>query len=574
MSTRSTQEGANDSYLRRNEITVVITAISILFPMFFDALGFLESYHPRKQLRMQLARIMALNLLNLYALIFALFDKITSMNKTLLCYKEEYNATMRKPIPILQTTSISPPMEMRMRNDDDETESSTLGVFIATTISSVFADLSTKLMATAFDSETSTTEQIINSLSLNNTKCYSIEVPCPMPGAINRSTLVTSFLLLNLFSTSQIPTENISSYDFSATSPSNFPTESDFTDYTFKTLNLTNDENNSTASDINYTNPENRSRHRRSESEESEDYYYDFESSDAGVDLNTLRPALITNSNDVYEDVINSTEYSTIATDEDSMTTNAIFSTMTTFLEGITSEITFNSNKEYVDYATTALMEFLTTEYPESSDETKMCYDQICHEVTDVTTQDYWESTVASNMNFDASTTDGSFTEQTEESSTTTSYDSTPASLFDEMTTMSSFTEMSISDDPSETSSTDVLLDFTSTQEPNTETFKPTISHHDDQDLEKFVGQLNSSKQLVLRKLCWETMFGQELVKLNVMDLVVTISSALFMDFFRALFVRFFNKFWCWDLEKRYPKVGHWHYRVPPNFNFKPLSVW
>lgn len=50
-------------------------------------------------------------------------------------------------------------------------------------------------------------------------------------------------------------------------------------------------------------------------------------------------------------------------------------------------------------------------------------------------------------------------------------------------------------------------------------------------------------------------MFGQELVKLTVMDLVATIASTLFMDFFRALFVRFFNKFWCWDLEKRYPKV-------------------
>lgn len=53
---RSTEEGANDSYWRRNEITVVITAISFFFPMFFEGLGFLESYHPRKQLRMQLAR--------------------------------------------------------------------------------------------------------------------------------------------------------------------------------------------------------------------------------------------------------------------------------------------------------------------------------------------------------------------------------------------------------------------------------------------------------------------------------------------------------------------------------------
>ena len=56
ISTRSTEEGADGSYWRRNEITVVVTAISFFFPMFFEGLGFLESYHPRKQLRMQLAR--------------------------------------------------------------------------------------------------------------------------------------------------------------------------------------------------------------------------------------------------------------------------------------------------------------------------------------------------------------------------------------------------------------------------------------------------------------------------------------------------------------------------------------
>lgn len=47
----------------------------------FDILGCFESYHPRKQLRLQLARIMFLNLLTLYALIFAQFMKIDSMNK-------------------------------------------------------------------------------------------------------------------------------------------------------------------------------------------------------------------------------------------------------------------------------------------------------------------------------------------------------------------------------------------------------------------------------------------------------------------------------------------------------------
>ncbi|KAG8231826.1 hypothetical protein J437_LFUL012320 [Ladona fulva] len=59
-----------------------------------------------------------------------------------------------------------------------------------------------------------------------------------------------------------------------------------------------------------------------------------------------------------------------------------------------------------------------------------------------------------------------------------------------------------------------------------------------------------------LRQLCWETMFGQELVKLTVMDLVLTIASTLLVDFFRALFVRVMNHCWCWDLEKQFPQYG------------------
>ena len=41
------------------------------------------------------------------------------------------------------------------------------------------------------------------------------------------------------------------------------------------------------------------------------------------------------------------------------------------------------------------------------------------------------------------------------------------------------------------------------------------------------VEKKGDSKKLKLRKLCWETMFGQELMKLTVMDLVMKIVQKL-----------------------------------------------
>lgn len=53
---RSTESEAKENFWRMNEITIVMTLISLVFPMFFEVLGLGEQYHPRKQLRLQLAR--------------------------------------------------------------------------------------------------------------------------------------------------------------------------------------------------------------------------------------------------------------------------------------------------------------------------------------------------------------------------------------------------------------------------------------------------------------------------------------------------------------------------------------
>ncbi|KAF7490378.1 Transmembrane channel-like protein 3 [Sarcoptes scabiei] len=69
---------------------------------------------------------------------------------------------------------------------------------------------------------------------------------------------------------------------------------------------------------------------------------------------------------------------------------------------------------------------------------------------------------------------------------------------------------------------------------------------------------LNETEKDRLRKLCWETMFGQELVKLTVMDFILTVLSTLISDFIRALIVRYCNgcTCFCWNLEKGFPGYG------------------
>ncbi|KAL5011904.1 hypothetical protein ScPMuIL_010455 [Solemya velum] len=57
-------------------------------------------------------------------------------------------------------------------------------------------------------------------------------------------------------------------------------------------------------------------------------------------------------------------------------------------------------------------------------------------------------------------------------------------------------------------------------------------------------------------QICWETMVGQEVFKLTIMDLVFTVGQIVVLDFLRGLFLRFCNNLCCWDLEKTFPEYA------------------
>ncbi|WKY15727.1 hypothetical protein Q1695_000874 [Nippostrongylus brasiliensis] len=56
--------------------------------------------------------------------------------------------------------------------------------------------------------------------------------------------------------------------------------------------------------------------------------------------------------------------------------------------------------------------------------------------------------------------------------------------------------------------------------------------------------------------ICWETIIGQEIVKLVTMDLIVTIVSILVIDFLRGLWIKYCSAWWCWDIETTFPEYG------------------
>ena len=41
----------------------------------------------------------------------------------------------------------------------------------------------------------------------------------------------------------------------------------------------------------------------------------------------------------------------------------------------------------------------------------------------------------------------------------------------------------------------------------------------------------------------------KEIVRLVTMDMIITIVTVLFIDFFRGLWIRYCSSWWCWDIE-------------------------
>ncbi|XP_066592542.1 transmembrane channel-like protein [Prorops nasuta] len=404
---RSTDESIERSWWRQNEITIVMSLISYMFPIFFEILGIFESYHPRKQLRIQLARIMVLNLLNLYSLIFALFDRIDYMEDELNSLKPENTSCVNKPIECDDKVLYSTGMNNSLKGK------------------SVGALVSLSLVALASNA--------------TEFKTAPSKLTLPFQGVTNELLIYDPIAYNN---TLYADLNNSSEEYYSS---NDYP----HLDYEYyDNLNISD----STIYGENST----------------EEYGYDIEN--------------ITN-------VVTSTIF-------DNYTTYETLPDNTTFFENITTSNTQMADENYTSIrSTTHFNDEYSTDYNYTYD-----YNYNRTKADDFTT-------ISTNLLNES---------DSGKRVVPLAKDNYLIVCFERNCTRSS-----------ERSGLPVLLK-----------------------------KLDLKTRKKLRRLCWETMFGQELAKLTVMDLVLTVVSTLSMDFFRALFIRYFNGCCCWDLEKQFPQYG------------------
>ncbi|XP_059472075.1 transmembrane channel-like protein isoform X2 [Neocloeon triangulifer] len=482
---RSEEAHEIDSWWRQNEVSVVLSLITYTFPTLFELLGLLENYHPRKQLRLQLARIMVLNLMNLYSLILALFGKISKMTDELQSLKKNDSlATFSMAMTTTSPFTLTPTMVPMM----SESDSSTL-IFAAANVTTLLSFCPVDLVKVLVACTSATSGEMPTSTTR----------PTSSSRGGDAQTTTAAFLEFTLPDSLRVTTAQEGGEDEDQQRQTNATTDDD-----------------DAGNNYNSTWPQTFAKGPDDEG----DYYTDYHNStvneyENGGQQNTSNVTIVRTTS--------TTPPSVSKVDVESFLTGVL----TSYMKALT---TYKSIK-----ATTPAQEMTAENYDELEETSTVSWS---------TTLDDESSTWTT---FESSSfSDGGNEENYcyewicpfQEAETTTEPEDFPDTLEPQL---ESETEL----EPNEhgTSSTMPTTD----SDFECEDFS-TLSPGS--DTSRLADRRN------LRRLCWETMFGQELVKLTVMDLVMTVVTVLLIDFFRAIFVRFMNSCWCWDLEKQFPQYG------------------
>ncbi|XP_067613412.1 transmembrane channel-like protein [Eurosta solidaginis] len=614
----SEQLARNGNMLSRNAVNITITLLAFFMPMIFDALGLFENWHPRQQLRLQLARIMILNMLNLYSLMFSFIYNINSKEGPLQMLKERYDNSTSE---MNELTQLIDGLKYNSNN--------------ATTIGLALTDFNTTSSSAVISSTTAATTTLYGFAT--RLICRNITVKCSKPTRINNRnfTTATTLLLLNLTTSSLIPqtTNEPSTWPTWSTTDANlYPstieidtalptTQRDWRTTYFSTTNTAANTTPSTAditltAIIDYTESS-----MQTETEITDltttsqttsttttapgsDDFFDYMDYFVGMPLELKEPLDVTTEN--VRDSINeknmqayrrkprqavpattadkTTQNSTqdVVRDEDDRRIKALVirasdANNKNYINDSsaisdTSTMPATTRIEYVSYPSTVVVK--PPEQYELSDtsrndslltlhvNTKLLDEVLAYFTSSTSTTEPRTTKLVTTTTTTAAPTTTTTSPTTEyASSSTTPYFIAEDDIIDESTDTINLDANEFDEDnfefcirticePEDAFST-TEIDLTSTL-PTT-TLTPLESY----ELKLVEVKLDMQEvQRNLTSMCWETSLGQELAKVIVSDGLLSLFAPLCVDFLRALFVRYLNKHWCWDMEKTFPQYG------------------
>ncbi|XP_053956242.1 transmembrane channel-like protein [Anastrepha ludens] len=599
----SEQLARNGNLLSRNAVNITITLLAFFMPMIFDALGLFENWHPRQQLRLQLARIMILNMLNLYSLMFSFIYNINSKEGPLQMLKERYDNSTNEMNELTQLIE-------GLKNSGNN--NTTMGLAL------------TNFNATSSSLLTTTTAAITTLYGwATRLKCRNITVKCSKPTRINIQNFATAttLLLINLTTPTMMPhTTNEpstwppmlttlastipSTTEIDTTTASTQPPETTLStkvDYTDPSGN-TNTQTETTESS---TTPQSTSTTTSAPGSDSFFDYMDYfvgmplELSDSLEEMVSATETTPSSLSGATENVRRTRTLSrkprqAVLSSADETTQRSVrgrYSRRRNEQRGQSS----GENEDYTDSsATTTTIAAPSTSTPiddfsnaipilinsQEQDEvlqspqneslpalhvnTKLLDEVLAYFTSSTSTVEPPTTRLAPTKTTDATTTTATTTTNTELPYSSTPYFIAEDDILDESLDTVNYDANEIDDEnfetcirticdpyPDEYYSSSTEIDITTI--PTTTTLTPMETY------EVKLNRVKSDIQEVQRNLtsmCWETSLGQELAKVIVSDGLLSLFAPLCVDFLRALFVRYLNQHWCWDMEKTFPQYG------------------
>ncbi|OQR73549.1 hypothetical protein BIW11_09658, partial [Tropilaelaps mercedesae] len=458
---RGEEPEAQKSWYRQNEVTLVLTGISNVYPNFFDMIGALEQYHPRQQLQWQLFRILMLYMLNLYTLIFALFGKVRKMTAEL--------TDMRQNITFLIESGA---YDKPISSPED---------FNQTVLNFTTSDLFPEKPMGPLEGFFYDAVNAFSKLDLSNcTTCSWLSVNC-------------SVLLLTLNFTFGIP---------SALFFNEVPEQCKRTPFN---ATWCIDPMGNTSSEWNFT--------------LAEEWSGGWNSSV----LCPPPPTLPTTTTSTSPKPLSEEQFALLV---------ANYTLSAAFNKSLTPSSAVRPPDPVSNESDTFLWNFFVTSVNVSDAISLLFLDNLSN---------------LSNLS-------GNTTER-------------PTFTLVQTTTMTAVEDNYLRLEQLNCTSLympycgslqipDELLTeeerTTASSAAKSTTTQRTPGYLSQEDLVR----IDEESKNRLRKLCWETMFGQEIVKLTVMDLAMTIGTTVVTDYIRAVFIRYLNNYWCWDMEVRWPGYG------------------